>query len=172
MNKDNKEHIYVSIDAKYVYENWHYFSLIFISDSGESETARHAHSISSLEQREEKGKAKVGKPVGFGPYSDEIVTGFKAGEAKYRRDPKGRRVKMKGAAPLIRHIYDGRPPDYCPTAEERASIMFVKQNEGAVFDLMHKDDAPMMSSEQFWITMPEHNAPGGYYIPKGLAELV
>jgi hypothetical protein len=174
------DHISASFgDRKPPYSNWHYISLVFITREGHhAEVARHAHTISSVAARVEAGHRKVGNAVGFGEFKDEIVVSYKVSEHQYRRHPDGIVVRFKPDAYelLVKKLRAGRSSHASFTREEHQSLDFVREM-GRVwkrFDVVADDCVPQMTPKQFWNTMPdkELNAPGGFFLPRGLCDVV
>jgi len=168
------DHVSVSFGARNVpYANWYYISLTFIDANGNrSATALHANS--SVGARAEIGVKKIGKKVGFGKHTEETVIGFEVVGPTFRKHPDGIvvRIKQDAEALLRRQIFDGQPPTRGLSREEQQCCEFFRQRAGRSFDVMRNEDVPQMSTLQFWNTMPTDDASAGFFLPRGLCEVV
>lgn len=154
------------------YSNWYYRRAILYSASGKSETAAHAHTSRSLEDWLSYAEEKKGKEVGFGIHHDEIVTSAEIESSHIEPDIQGRRIRIKNGASglLARRLCAQRPPSAGFTREEQQSLDWLRRHEGREFALARR--GTQMSCLQFFNTMPEDEAPGGFFIPRGLAEVI
>lgn len=175
----SQQHNHISAsfgDRKPPYRNWHYNSLRYESGDGHvTDTASWDVGLRSADKWDEVGKSQVGKPVGFGPHAGEVITGYQVLQASYRPHPGGLRVRLKTDANLLLagKLSQGRPPSGGFTSEEHDSINWLRANAGRSFDVVHPDDIPQMSGDQFFNTMPDgEEAPAGYYLPRGLCEII
>lgn len=120
----------------------------------------------------DRASRRVGSTLGFGPYKGETITGYRIETDTYTPDPDGLKVRIRADASvlLVRFLAQGRRPSAGFTSDEHRSRDWLADNAGRVFDLAAA--SPQMTLMQFFNTMPTHDAPGGFFLPRGLCELV
>ena len=166
------DHISASFgDRKPAYANWFYVGLIYVGANG-SRSATAEHGFTTTTQRAAVGSEKIGKKTGFGRYSEEIVTGFEVTTPLFRPHPDGIVIQIRWDAKklLRRHLSRERPAVTVLSRDELTSCEFMRKNAGRRFPIMHDEDVPQMSPQQFWNTMPTDEAPAGFFLPRGLCE--
>lgn len=128
----------------------------------------------AIERREEVGQQKIGKRVGFGKYENEYVANYRVESPTFRPHPDGIEIEIKEDANLllIKHLSKHRSPQATYSRDERQSIDWMREMAGERFAVMHDEDIPQMCREQFWNTMPHKQAPAGFYLPRGLCNVV
>lgn len=169
----DKNHVSASFgDRTPPYANFHYTCTEFVTESGTTRTARSSSRLRTHEQWATYSAERIGKVIGFGMWEGETILGFRLITAEYKADPQGRSVRINDEANkmLIRVLSDQRNTAAGFTKEEWASRDWLKKHAGRLFLLA--EGTPQMTTDQFFNTMPEEEAPGGYFLPRGLCELV
>lgn len=181
MTKSKDETVCASSgDRTPAYANWYYISLVYILDDGSYQAvAVHSAALKRIKEavkaRMAAGKCRLGKTIGFGPTPDKLIRDYEVSEPTFELHPDVIVVRLKEDAPdiLQSQICKDKHEQWGgPTREERNSVQTLKMLLGEEFAIVRDEDVPQMNPEQFWNTMPHPKAPAGFYLPKGLCEVV